>query len=121
RQSNNWPPLRPARLARQSNNWPPLRPARLARQSNNWPPLRPAMLDDALLVETLTKAVRGASVTLTQRVLRRREYLVGAEVKVALLGAALAPARLPPRWRRLFAATLAAKPGSLTAPTPFDQ
>jgi acyl-CoA thioester hydrolase len=45
--------------------------------------LRPAMMDDELTVRTVTRALRGASMTLAQQVRRGDELLVEAEVTVA--------------------------------------
>jgi acyl-CoA thioester hydrolase len=45
--------------------------------------LRPALMDDELTVWTVTRALRGASMTLAQEVRRGEELLVAAEVTVA--------------------------------------
>jgi acyl-CoA thioester hydrolase len=45
--------------------------------------LRPALMDDELTVRTVTRALRGASMTLAQEVRRGEELLVTAEVTVA--------------------------------------
>lgn len=47
--------------------------------------LAPARMDDVLTVETTPKAIKGASITLAQRVLRDEEVLVEAEVRVACI------------------------------------
>ena len=47
--------------------------------------LRPARMDDVLDVVTETQEVRGASITLHQRVMRGDEMLVDAHVKVAFV------------------------------------
>jgi acyl-CoA thioester hydrolase len=47
--------------------------------------LRPARMDDVLDVQTQTKEVKGASVTLSQRVMRGEELLVEADVRVAFV------------------------------------
>jgi acyl-CoA thioester hydrolase len=47
--------------------------------------IRPARMDDVLDVETATEEVKGASVTLRQRVLRGSEQLVDARVQVAFV------------------------------------
>ncbi len=62
-----------------------------------------ARVDDVLAVESRVTAVGGASVTLDQRVLRGRDLLLEAEVRVALVRAGR-PVRLPAP----FAAQLAA-------------
>lgn len=47
--------------------------------------LKPARMDDVLTIETRPQEVRGASVTLGQRVLRRDEALAEASVRVAFV------------------------------------
>jgi acyl-CoA thioester hydrolase len=47
--------------------------------------LRPARMDDVLEVVTEPEVVKGASITLRQRVLRREELLVDATVRFALI------------------------------------
>jgi acyl-CoA thioester hydrolase len=47
--------------------------------------LKPARMDDLLDVVTETAAVRGASIVLHQRVMRAREALIEAQVKVAFV------------------------------------
>jgi acyl-CoA thioester hydrolase len=64
--------------------------------------LRPAVMDDVLLVETHTAEVRGASLTLAQRILRRDEVLVTADVRVAAIAAGR-PARIPDDLRSVLA------------------
>jgi acyl-CoA thioester hydrolase len=61
--------------------------------------LRPARMDDILTVETRTQEVRGASLSLAQRVLRGDAVLVTADVKVAAIGAGGRPVRIPDRLR----------------------
>ena len=56
--------------------------------------LRPARMDDVLTVETAVDAVRGASLDLTQRVLREGAVLASAAVRVAAVADGR-PARLP--------------------------
>jgi acyl-CoA thioester hydrolase len=64
--------------------------------------LRPARMDDVLVVETRTAEVRGASLTIAQRILRGDEVLVTAEVRVAaILGGR--PARIPDHLRSVLA------------------
>jgi acyl-CoA thioester hydrolase len=48
--------------------------------------LRPAMMDDMLTVETIAVEMKGASMTVRQRVLRGEEALVTADVKVVCVG-----------------------------------
>jgi acyl-CoA thioester hydrolase len=47
--------------------------------------LRPARLDDVLEIVTEPEAVKGASITLRQRVMRGDELLVAASVRVAFI------------------------------------
>jgi acyl-CoA thioester hydrolase len=47
--------------------------------------LKPARMDDILEVTTVPEAVKGASVTLHQRVLRAGELLIEAQVRVAFV------------------------------------
>lgn len=61
--------------------------------------LRPARMDDVVLVETLTAEVRGASLTIAQRILRGSEVLVTADVRVAAIAGGR-PARIPDPLRR---------------------
>ena len=62
--------------------------------------LKPARMDDVLVIETHTAEMRGASLTLAQRILRAEEVLVTAEVRVAaILGGR--PARIPDGLRSL--------------------
>jgi acyl-CoA thioester hydrolase len=49
--------------------------------------LKPARMDDVLDIVTEPKEVKGASVTLRQRVMRGDELLVGASVRVAFVSA----------------------------------
>ena len=62
--------------------------------------LAPAMMDDLLEVETSAAAVRGASITFHQRVVRADRELVTAEVLVASLRDGRA-VRIPAELRRL--------------------
>jgi acyl-CoA thioester hydrolase len=48
--------------------------------------LRPALMDDMLTVETAPVDMKGASMTVSQRVLRGEDVLVTAEVKVVCVG-----------------------------------
>jgi acyl-CoA thioester hydrolase len=47
--------------------------------------LKPARMDDVLVVETAPEEVKGASITLHQRILRADELLVEARVRVAFV------------------------------------
>jgi acyl-CoA thioester hydrolase len=47
---------------------------------------RPALMDDLLTIETLPTEMKGASMNVSQRVLRGAEVLVSAEVKVVCVG-----------------------------------
>jgi acyl-CoA thioester hydrolase len=47
--------------------------------------LKPARMDDVLAVETAPEEVKGASITLHQRILRADELLVEARVRVAFV------------------------------------
>jgi acyl-CoA thioester hydrolase len=49
--------------------------------------LKPARMDDVLDVHTTPEEVKGASITLHQRVMRGEELLVGAHVRVAFVSA----------------------------------
>lgn len=57
--------------------------------------VRPALMDDALVVETATAAVGGASIEMAQRILRGSDELVTAMVRIALVAEGRAR-RLPP-------------------------
>ena len=61
--------------------------------------LAPAMMDDLLVVETSAAAVRGASITFHQRVMRGDKALVTASVLVASIRNDR-PARIPADLRR---------------------
>jgi acyl-CoA thioester hydrolase len=61
--------------------------------------LAPAVMDDLLVAETTVGAVRGASITFHQRVVRGEKALVTAEVLVASIRDGR-PARIPPDLRR---------------------
>ncbi|HEX8666526.1 MAG TPA: tol-pal system-associated acyl-CoA thioesterase [Beijerinckiaceae bacterium] len=62
--------------------------------------LKPARMDDVLLVETRTAEVRGASLTVAQRILRGEEVLVAADVRVAAIAAGR-PVRIPDALRAI--------------------
>jgi acyl-CoA thioester hydrolase len=61
--------------------------------------LKPAKMDDVLDIVTTSREVRGASITLAQRVLRGSDVLLTANVKVALVAGGRA--RPIPRALRL--------------------
>jgi acyl-CoA thioester hydrolase len=61
--------------------------------------LRPAKMDDLLTVETSPKEARGATLLLSQRILRGQEALVTAEVTVARIGGGRAR-RIPDGLRK---------------------
>lgn len=56
--------------------------------------LKPARMDDVVVVETRAKEVGGASMILSQKLLRGVETLVSADVRVAVVAGGK-PARLP--------------------------
>jgi acyl-CoA thioester hydrolase len=60
--------------------------------------LRPALMDDVLTVETHPVDMKGASMTVRQRVLRGGEELITAEVKVVCIGGGRAR-RIPDKLR----------------------
>jgi acyl-CoA thioester hydrolase len=66
--------------------------------------LKPAGIDDLLEVETRPQAVEGARMILSQRVVRRGETLVSAEVTVAVVNDRGQPRRIPKSIRSLVAA-----------------
>ena len=61
--------------------------------------IAPARLDDALVVETRLKELGGATILLSQDVLRDATLLVRASVLVACVGAQGRPVRLPAELR----------------------
>ena len=64
----------------------------------------PARLDDALVVVTRVTAVRAASVSIHQRVMRERVVLAEADVVAALVAPNGRPRRQPRDWIERFAA-----------------
>lgn len=64
--------------------------------------IAPARFDDLLTVETAVKQARGASIVMSQRVLRATDTLFTAEVLVAAMDAQGRPARLPTEIRHSF-------------------
>jgi acyl-CoA thioester hydrolase len=67
--------------------------------------IRPAQMDDILVVETKPSEVRGASITLHQKVLRGDELLIEAKVQVALVSQGRAQ-RIPKPLREAMGADL---------------
>jgi acyl-CoA thioester hydrolase len=65
--------------------------------------LSPARLDDELLVRTVLKELRGASLVLLQSAWRDARELVRANVRVGCLNGAGRPARIPPPVARALA------------------
>ena len=64
--------------------------------------LRAARMDDVLVVETRTAEIRGASLSIAQRILRGDEVVVTADVRVAAIIAGR-PARIPDALRAVLA------------------
>jgi acyl-CoA thioester hydrolase len=60
--------------------------------------LKPALMDDLLTIETISRDMKGASMTVQQRVLRGEDVLVSAEVKVVCVGGGRAK-RIPDALR----------------------
>ena len=69
------------------------------RMEIDW--IKPALMDDELVVETAPATLRGASMILSQRILRGHEVLTTAEVVVAILKDGR-PTRLPDSFRAAF-------------------
>ena len=63
---------------------------------------RPARLDDALIVVSACRDVRGATVRIHQRVMRENETLTDARVTAAFLGRDGRPKRQPRAWVEAF-------------------
>jgi acyl-CoA thioester hydrolase len=76
--------------------------------------IQPARLDDALVVETRLQELGGASIHLSQDVLRDGTLLVRATVVVACIGAQGRPVRLPAELRSSLS-SFNAKPRMVTA------
>ncbi len=70
------------------------------RMTIDW--LKPARMDDLVTVETRPAEVKGASLVLSQRILRGEDLLLTAEVLVAAVAGGR-PARLPAALRAKFA------------------
>ena len=62
----------------------------------------PAKLDDALVVLTILRQIRAASVDIQQRVMRGNTILTEADVTAALVGASGRPMRQPKEWIAAF-------------------
>ena len=69
------------------------------RMEIDW--IKPALMDVGLVVETAPATLRGASMILSQRILRGQEVLTTAEVVVAILKDGR-PTRLPDSFRAAF-------------------
>jgi acyl-CoA thioester hydrolase len=67
--------------------------------------IRPAQMDDILIVETKPSEVRGASITLHQKVMRGGELLIEAKVQVAFVSQGRAQ-RIPKPLREAMGADL---------------
>ena len=67
------------------------------RMTIDW--LKPAVMDDELTVETVPTLARGASMEISQRVLRGNDLLLSAQVTVACVGGGRAR-RIPEALRR---------------------
>lgn len=68
--------------------------------------LRPGVLDDLLTVETGVTGLSGASVTMSQRILRGEEVLNEATVVVVCVGADGRPTRIPPAVKNALSAPI---------------
>ncbi len=69
------------------------------RMTIDW--IKPALMDDELVVETAPAKLGGASMVLSQRILRGDEVLTTADVVVAILKDGR-PTRLPDSFRAAF-------------------
>jgi acyl-CoA thioester hydrolase len=76
--------------------------------------IAPARLDDELVVETRLKELGGATILLSQDVLRDATLLVRASVLIASVGAQGRPVRLPAELRSMLTSSNA-KPRMVTA------
>jgi acyl-CoA thioester hydrolase len=63
--------------------------------------LKPAFLDDVLHIETSTRELNAASVTMRQQLRRAGEVVCAAELRVAVLGIDGRPRRWPAPWRKI--------------------
>lgn len=66
----------------------------------------PARLDDALVVHTVLRQIRAASVDIQQRVMRGGEILTEADVTAALVAGSGRPVRQPRAWIDAFGQVL---------------
>lgn len=62
----------------------------------------PARIDDVLTIETRTEEVRGARITMRQRILREGDVLIEAGVEAAIVDADGRPKRFPKAWAEAF-------------------
>jgi acyl-CoA thioester hydrolase len=69
--------------------------------------IRPARMDDILVIETKPSEVRGASITLHQKVMRDEELLIEAKVQVAFVSQGRAQ-RIPKPLREAMGSDLGA-------------
>jgi acyl-CoA thioester hydrolase len=69
--------------------------------------IRPARMDDTLTIETKPSEVRGASITLHQKVMRSDELLIEAKVQVAFVSQGRAQ-RIPKPLREAMGSDLGA-------------
>ena len=69
--------------------------------------IRPARMDDILVIETKPSEVRGASITLHQKVMRGEELLIEAKVQVAFVSQGRAQ-RIPKPLREAMGSDLGA-------------
>ena len=69
--------------------------------------LKPARLDDDLVVRTSLVALKGATITLDQDVLRGGEELIRSRVRAAFIGLGGRPRRIPEAIRRAMTALAA--------------
>lgn len=75
--------------------------------------LKPAKLDDLLTVDTTVEALGRAQMTFAQRILRDRELLLDAKIRVACIDpAAGRPMAMPRHIHEQFAALLAVPTGN---------
>ena len=72
--------------------------------------LKPARMDDVLQVETRTAEIRGASLTIAQRITRGDDVIVTADVSVAAIAGGR-PARIPDELRALLSLGFASPDG----------
>ena len=68
--------------------------------------LSPAKLDDDLIVVSIVEAVRGASVIISQRILRGQHELTNGRVTAAFLSPEGRPRRQPAGWADRFTAIM---------------